>query len=207
MINRRSITKDLVQLEGKETQFILPDKIIDSHLDLNLTVLKEKKTSSQQLRLIYPQIGSYRKIAQFIEQEFQSKWNIKLTLVGLEPKLYLQKIQTQDFDLALNTIFAQYRDPLSILERFYDVKDPKNYAQIDLVDFRSKIDEANFCLCDKKRMRLFQEAEKILLEDSCVIPLFQCRTSYCVHPNIKGVQINASGGFNFEKLEFSNSKS
>jgi len=206
-INRKAITKDLVLIEGKETRFLLPNKIISEHLAPDLKGFKETKSSIKNLTFIYPQIGSYRKIAQFIQQEFLAEWNIHLTLVGLEPSIYIQKLQSQEFDLALNTIFAQYRDPLSILERFYDSEDPKNYPKIDLPIFKQKLDEANFTLCDKKRIYLFQEAEKLLLEDSCIIPLFECSTGFCIHPSIKGVQVNASGGFNFEKLEFSSSKS
>lgn len=202
LIDRKTISRLIVNLDGKETHHIIPNAIMSSHLPI-----EEKKTfpiskGIRPLKLIYSTNGNYSKIAQFIEQEFLNKWNIPVVLQGLEPKLYLSKLKTKDYDLALNTLFAQYKDPMSILERFYEPKDPKNYPLFDSQLYRDKIDASNMEYEETKRLKILQEAEKILLENGGIIPLFETKTSYCVLPNVVGIQVNASGGFNFEKVEF-----
>lgn len=205
-IDRTSITNHILHLPGKETKYIIPNAMVDDHLSINL----KKETTNNlfiELKLIYPASGSYPKLAQFLQQEFLKKWNISLILQGLEPKIYSQRLQNQDFDLALTTIFAQYQDPLSVLERYYEPTDPKNIIRFDSEYFRETINLANNSFDPKIRFDFLKKAEKILLEESGIIPLYQTSTNYIIQQNLKDVLVNSSGGFNFENTYFENPKS
>lgn len=205
-VDRYSITHHIMNLPGKETSYIVPNGMINEHLCLSFLETKVINRPTE-LKLIYPSSGSYSKLAQFLQQEFLKKWNISLILQGLEPKIYIQRLQNQDFDLALNTVFAQYQDPLSILERYYGLNDPKNYARFNSDHFRKKIDQANVSYDANKRLEYLKKAEKILLENSGIIPLYQTSTNYIVQPDLKDVLVNSSGGFNFESAFFKNPQS
>jgi oligopeptide transport system substrate-binding protein len=197
-ISRGVISKQLFNTAGSETVYMIPDQIMKNHLPLPANPSSPVSPPTKQLKLIYPLHGNYPKLAQFIEQELQSKWKIKVLLQGLEQKYYYERLQNKDFDLALATFFAQYQDPLCFLERFYYPDNPKNIAGFDSKSFRCKIDEANFSINETTRLKLLQEAEQILLTESGIIPLFQTQTTYAIKDSIKGVEINSTGGFNFE---------
>jgi oligopeptide transport system substrate-binding protein len=203
-IDRKSLAEDVISKEGKPQFYAVPDEILNEHLLIKKPTSELIKKPIKRLRLIYPQVANYPKIAQFIEQEFQNKFQIQLNLQGMELKVFQQTVAKGDFDLALSTIFAQYRDPTAFLDRFSDPNDPKNPLAFDHKEFQKKLIDANTSFDPSQRAQLLQEAEKILIEEGGLIPLFQVNTKYCIQTNIHEIRINASGGFNFNNLSKKN---
>lgn len=202
-IDRKSVTSAISNIEGKEISFIIPHALVPYHLEVEKSESFEPLVPHEPLRFIYPANSSYSKIAQVLQEELTEKWQLSIQLQPLEPKLYIEKLRLRDYDIALNTLFAQYKDPMSILERFDDPSNPKNYPCFDSLEYRQKILESHEAIDDKTRLVAMLQAEKILLETAGLVPLFETQTTYCISKKIEGVQVNTSGGFNFQNVRFS----
>ncbi len=202
-IDRKTITDKIVQLEGRETSFLIPSPLLKSHILPNREKKWEHSKSEDKIELLYPQTTSYHKIAQFIQREFEEKWGLTVTLKPTEFKIYLTALKTQQFDMALNTLYALYADPMSILERFEDSSNPKNYIAYCNPNFIETLKKAKTTINSDLKKSFYQNAETILMEDAWIIPLYETKSTFCYHRHIHGIRTNATGGFNFESVTFS----
>lgn len=160
--------------------------------------LKELHVSMQDLSslTLYYNINSYgSKIAEVIQEQIYNALGVKIKLSPLEQKIFTDHLSKKDFDLCLCTLIAQYFDPINFLERFSDKGAAKNYPSFSSAKYNTLIHLILKELIPENRERYILQAENILREECPIIPLYYNSSAYIIHPSVKNIQINPTGGF------------
>lgn len=157
-----------------------------------------------EITLSYVQNERSHKIVQAVQQQWSKAFGITIKLETYESKVLFDKIGSHDYLLALGSWFADYRDPISFLEIFKYKSNRTNNTQwenpryIALLDESAKINDA------KKRKELLIEAEKFLIDEMPVIPLYFAAFNYVKKDTVAGVYFSELGYLDFRNAYFAN---
>ncbi|MGG2015621.1 peptide ABC transporter substrate-binding protein [Bacillus sp. S10(2024)] len=137
-----------------------------------------------------------KQIAEYIKGELEK--NLKGLTIKIKPQLFKQKLQleqTGQYDISMFIWGPDYKDPISYLELFTtdNLNNKMNYSnkQYDELINNAKND---LVLEEKKRWKAMQEAEKILLQDTAIAPLYHTGSAYLQKEYVKGIEKHQFGG-------------
>ncbi|MFB5250364.1 peptide ABC transporter substrate-binding protein [Bacillus mycoides] len=110
-------------------------------------------------------------------------------------KQKLQLEQTGDYDISMANWGPDYKDPISYLELFTtgNPNNKMNYSNLHYDELIKKA-KSDLVLDQKKRWETLQEAERILLEDAAVAPLYHIGSAYVQKDYVKGIEKHQFGG-------------
>ncbi|MFI5333798.1 MAG: peptide ABC transporter substrate-binding protein [Chlamydiales bacterium] len=154
-------------------------------LELGLT-----KETFPEITLSYNTVASHHKIAQAVQQQWKEALGVRVRLENKEWKVFLNELVHHQFQIARLGGVASVNDPADFLENYrYDASN-RNYPQWSHEKFSALLAKAERCKADEKRMDYLAEAEKILIEEMPVIPLYFYTGHYLKKPYIKEVYIS-----------------
>jgi oligopeptide transport system substrate-binding protein len=112
---------------------------------------------------------------------------------------YAGKKAQLDYDLALGGWFGDYLDPTSFLDVWRE-DDMNNCTGWANEDYENLILKANLAPTSIKRMQILADAEKQMLEDYPIIPLFWHHPNSFVQTNVKGWKPRLNANFPYKYL-------
>ena len=127
----------------------------------------------------------HRKVALAIQQMWQNELGIEVELVNQDWKVYLSREMVGDFQISRAGWIGDYEDP----NTFLDLMRPNrgnNKTGWENMDFDALVEEANTINDQEKRYELLYEAEKILIDNMPIIPLYTYVRVYQLSPDVKG---------------------
>ena len=132
--------------------------------------------------------------AQAIQGMLQTNLGISVRLRVSEDKVYRDNMYQWNIPMGLGGFNADYPDPNNLLGMVWHSQ-PRGYGRQDWKNptFDRLIDTAASEVDPAKRMRLYQDAEKILVSDVAGVFLFHNLTSELRKPWVKGIKINKYG--------------
>lgn len=140
---------------------------------------------------------NYR-ICQVIQQQWKEALDLEIKLEAVEPKVYFSRISTQDFQLALGSWVADFRDPINFLEVFRTREIGTNNTGWENHDYLSKLEKSYATPNADERKVLLQECEKILVEEMPIIPIWHGNLHYVRNNKLKNVALSDMGGIDFK---------
>jgi len=141
-----------------------------------------------------------QKIACLIKEVIEKNSHLKILLKPCEGKTLLQDLSKRNFELLLLSWIADYDDPENFLELFYDSKRVTNGTGWENPNYQQALSDAK--KHPLKRDLFFAEAEKILLNDAPIIPLFQFNMIYVKEKKLEDYSLNSFGILDFKKAHF-----
>ncbi|MBQ7195988.1 MAG: peptide ABC transporter substrate-binding protein [Synergistaceae bacterium] len=111
---------------------------------------------------------------------------IKVNLSGEEWKVFLSTRRSGDFDVDISAWVMDFPDAAGFLECFI-TGDPSNDGNYSNPEFDSLMKKARIELDRAKRINYLHEAEKILIDDMPLIPLYFASDIKMQSPNVKGI--------------------
>ncbi len=127
-----------------------------------------------------------KKYSMGLQEIFRKNLGIELVLENVDFKTRLEKMRTQDFALVLAGWGADYDDPMSFLE-LWTTDSPYNDVKWSNKEYDDLIAQAKSSGDNQERMELMGQAEKILLEEAPIIPVYWPQRNYAQHPWVKNV--------------------
>ncbi len=125
-----------------------------------------------RMRLLYNKTDLNEQIATELQQMWTQELGIPVDLEKQEFKVYLSTMSALDYDLARSSWIGDYNDANTFLSIF-TTGDGNNRTGWSNARFDSLIAEANREPDVDKREKIFQQAERILIEeDVVVLPLY-----------------------------------
>ena len=127
----------------------------------------------------------HRKIALAIQQMWQQNLGIEVELVNQDWKVYLSREMVGDFQVSRAGWIGDYEDP----NTFLDLMRPNrgnNKTGWEDQNYDSLMARANSTNNQVERYKLLNEAEKILIDNMPIIPLYTYVRSYQLSPDVKG---------------------
>jgi oligopeptide transport system substrate-binding protein len=152
------------------------------------------------LEIMYNTSDDHKAIAETIQYLWRTHLGVTVDLRNQEWKVYLDSTNRLRYDIARSNWIGDYNDPSTFLDMF--ITDGGNNrtgwsnARYDecLRLARQEPDHA-------RRTRLFQEAERILVDDEMpIVPLYHAVYTYLVRPGVEGVFDNFRNVHPFQYL-------
>jgi len=143
-----------------------------------------------KLTLLYNTSESHARIAEVIQQMWKTGLGIEIELVNMEWKVYLTQTQSGNYDIARAAWIADYADPNSFLDLWVS-NGGNNRSGWSNKAYDACIKKAANTSDREKRFGIFQQAEKILMQDSPIMPIYFMRSKSLIQPSVKGWHSNA----------------
>ncbi|OAK18262.1 peptide ABC transporter substrate-binding protein [Bacillus wiedmannii] len=137
-----------------------------------------------------------KRMAEYIKGDLEKHLQGLTIQIKQQPfKQKLQLEQTGDYDISMANWGPDFKDPISYLELFTtgNPNNKMNYSNLHY-DELIKRAKSDLVLNQKKRWEALQEAERILLEDAAVAPLYQMGSAYVQKDYVKGIEKHQFGG-------------
>lgn len=148
--------------------------------------LKEIGTKKIELGLLITEGSPNDDIAQFIKGQLEKNLKGLTIKINKQPNNSFFKLETSgDYDISLASWGPDYPDPMSDLDMWV-TGGPFNETGFSSKQYDSMIEQAKNLGSDpEKRFEVMQEAEKLLLEKSVIVPLYQPAYVYLMKPYVK----------------------
>jgi oligopeptide transport system substrate-binding protein len=138
-----------------------------------------------KLELLYNTDEGHKKIAESVQQMWKENLGLEVVLVNQEWKVLLDTQNLKNFTILRGGWIADYNDPNSFLEIF-TTGNSNNYVSWSDSGYDEKLHDAAKERNMKRRNSLFQAAEKILLDQLPIVPIFIFTRVYLKKANLQG---------------------
>ena len=141
------------------------------------------------LEVLYNDSEALKKIAAAIQQMWNKNLGVQVVLRNTEWKVYLDLVQKGKFDIARRAYFGEYLDPESFLSLFTSDSgfNSGGWASEEFDRLIAASDREND---SAKRLALLGRAERLLVDEASLIPLYSGVGHNLMKPFIKGVYHN-----------------
>lgn len=158
--------------------------------------------SSSRICLVYMINDRNHLVAQALQQMWKTAYGLKVVLEGVERKTYYDRIAKGKYQMALGSWSADFVDPSNFLEVFKYKDGPTNNTFWENENYTVLLDKANSCLDQEKRREFLLQAEKLLLLELPIIPLYHLSMNFMKNENLEGVSLSSLGHMNFKTAFF-----
>lgn len=132
---------------------------------------------------------SHRKIAEALQGMWRDQLGIDIRLVNQEWRTYLQRRSSGDFELARASWMGDYPEPSTFLD-LWTADSGNNWAGWVNAEYDAFIEAAREAADPDQRLRLYQQAEQVLIREQAIIPLYHYVTVYLKDPALQGWSSN-----------------
>lgn len=171
---RKEAGENLFKEDSKEAKILLQKGMNE----LNITKLPK-------ITLLTDDTDVAKKEAQAIQQFWKDNLGVEVTIQNVAYKVRLQMFSKQQYDVCLTRWGADYNDPMTFLD-LWTTDAGNNNVKYSNPQYDKLIKEAKITNDNKLRMDKMREAEKILMNDMPVGPLFYSATAYVQQDYVKG---------------------
>ncbi len=141
------------------------------------------------IELHYNTQSTNKDVAEVIAHGWKQALGVDTRLVNQEKKVALDTQRRLDYDVSRSTWIADFPDPASFLEVFTSDSENNRTGWSS-----AKYDALVHAALDARgseRARLYGEAEKVLLDELPILPVFAFTTTSLVDPRLEGFHANA----------------
>lgn len=137
------------------------------------------------IELLYNSAEIHRDVAETLQDHWRRYLNVEVRLYNQEWKVVLDAQNRLQYDLSRSSWVGDYLDPATFLEVFRSTSAHNRCGWKD-TDYDALLDRARIATDSSERTRLYQEAEKRLLQQAPIIPLFHYTTLDLVSSEVRG---------------------
>ena len=136
--------------------------------------------------LLYNTDENHKKIAQAVQQMWKENLGVEIQLENVDFNVKLAREKAHDFDISRAGWVGDYSYPMTMMDLFvtggsFNDSGYSNPKYDELI--KTAVQSAD----QKVRMDSMKEAEKILMEDMPIIPVYFYTQPYFVKENVKGI--------------------
>ncbi|MFE9079195.1 peptide ABC transporter substrate-binding protein [Bacillus mobilis] len=157
---------------------------------------KELGVDEVNLEFLTYEQDNAKRMAEYIKGDLEK--HLQGLTIQIKQQPFKQKLQLEqagDYDISMANWGPDYKDPISYLELFTtdNQNNKMNYSNRHYDELIKKT-KSDLVLNQKKRWEALQEAERILLDDAAVAPLYQMGSTYVQKDYVKGIEKHQFGG-------------
>ena len=211
-LNREDLVQHVLQGNQVPAFGIVPHSFIkgqpffedyDHHLARQLfqEALKDQSLTLEnfpKVSIHYASNERSHKIAQVAQQQWKEVLGVNVTLQSSEPKVYYDLLKTHEYQLGIGSWFADIRDPISFLELFKFKENGTNNTQWENPHYIALLNQSSQAALPQEREKLLKDAERVIVNEMPVIPLFYASYNYLRNPEVKGVYFSELGYLDFK---------
>ena len=138
------------------------------------------------ITILYNTNGSHQLPAQAIQDMWSKNLGINVKLVGQEWKVYQRSQQDLQYDISRAGWIGDYIDPMTFMDMFV-TKGGNNQTGWSNAEYDKNIETAKQSGDQKVRMQAMHDAEKVLMNEMPIMPIYYYSNYYVLKDNIKGL--------------------
>jgi oligopeptide transport system substrate-binding protein len=128
---------------------------------------------------------AHRKIAEVLQQKWAEELGIHVDILNQEWKVYLESQSKLDYDISRSGWIGDYMDPSTFLE-MWTTGNGNNYTGWSNASFDDIIAASRLSPNQEDHFEKLREAEKLLLEELPIIPVYWYTTKRLIDPRLMG---------------------
>ncbi len=136
------------------------------------------------LQILFNTTDHNRRVAEAIQEMWRTTLGIRVGLYNQETRVYFDTRSRGDFTIARASWIGDYPDPNTFLE-LWTSWSGNNFSGWQNPDYDDHIRDAA-STTGPDRLESFQQAERILIEQSPIAPLYFYVSAYLLHPTVQG---------------------
>ena len=133
-----------------------------------------------------------KNIAQALQSQWKKAFGVQVNILGTERKAYVSKALNRDFMVRTATWFSWTMDPSYNLG-FVKSLNHNNMTQWENPVYKDLIETAEQMSDMAGKRKTFHEAEKILMSEMPIAPIYFHTYKMVINDNIKGFKLTRSG--------------
>jgi oligopeptide transport system substrate-binding protein len=155
-----------------------------------------------ELSILYNTNGSHQLPAQAIQDMWAKNLGINVKLLGQEWKVYQRTQQDLQYDISRAGWIGDYIDPMTFMDMFV-TNGGNNQTGWSNADYDKNIQAAKQSGDQKVRMQAMHDAEKVLMNEMPIMPIYYYTNYYVLKDNIKGLiqPLNGITDFKYVTVE------
>ena len=161
--------------------------------ELNLT-----RSSMQPIVLSHSDVPGQKKLSESIAERWKNVLGVKVELSGCGWNVFFSNLVRRQYQIGGCIWFALFHDPIYNLEFFKDPVSRYNTPQWQNDRYVKLLDKADQEIDTEKRLAYLHDAEKLLLDEMPVIPLYVNNYRFMMRDNIKGLYLSELGDVDFK---------
>ena len=152
--------------------------------ELNMTSLPKFKLTSDDTE-------TSKKSIEFIQAQWKQNLGIDVDGEPLPFALRVKNMQESNFDALIGLWGADYNDPMTFLDMWVTDNKSFNYMQYSNKQYDDLVKGAEKEVDLAKRSKMMVDAEKLLMSDASISPLYFRTRPYAKKPNVEGLILPA----------------
>lgn len=160
--------------------------------------LKIKENNLPAISLMMVNIQNRKKLAEIIQDQLKKSLGVDLKLELVEYKVYVDRLKSGNYELALGDWVADFDDPINFLEVFKTKTCSTNNTGWESLDYIGAIESSYHAADVKDRNRALQKAEELFIAEMPIIPLFHKGITSMYDENLKDVVFSDMGTVDFK---------
>ena len=152
-----------------------------------------------RIRLLYNTGAHHAEVAQIVRRQWLENLGIDLELEGVEIKIFGERLHNKDYDIARASWIGDYMDPSTFTDK-YLTGGGNNDSGWSNKDYDRLCAEAAVAPDQQARLKKLHEAEKILLDEQPIIPMYHYVNADLRRENVHGIKENPRNNVNFRDV-------
>lgn len=163
----------------------------DNDVETAKTVLQEgldelELSAFPKMNLLFYTDDTYNKLSQAMQEMWKKNLGIEVELQTMERKVFVQNVQAGDYQFAIYSTGADYDDASNLMGQFM-TGDVYNYSNISIPEYDLLMKKAEAELNLEDRAKYLVEAEKVLIDQMAISPLYYRTKVYLQKEHINGI--------------------
>ncbi|WP_054941762.1 peptide ABC transporter substrate-binding protein [Paenibacillus ihuae] len=160
--------------------------------------LKEEGLDKLQFTITYNTSEGHQKIAVAIADQWKKALGVEVKLENKEWGVFIEDRHNLNYQVARAGWSADYNDPMTYLDMWV-TGGGNNDSGYSNADYDKLIQEAKSSADNALRQEKFVAAEKILMDDMVVIPIYYYTNNSLTKEYLKGVTLDFSGAIDLSR--------
>ncbi|MCV2521282.1 peptide ABC transporter substrate-binding protein [Bacillus velezensis] len=154
------------------------------------------------IKLSYNRDDAHAKMAQAVQEMWKKNLGVKVELDNSEWNVYIDKLHSQDYQIARMGWLADFNDAINFLEMFRDKEGGNNDTGWEDPEFKKLLNQSQLETDPDKRIEELKKAEKIFIDAMPVVPVYFYTDPWVQDKNLKNVILTGTGEVYFRNASF-----
>ena len=170
-----------------------PDTVVEFNPEKGKELLTEAGYPNGEgfptIEILFNTQEGHRKIAEAIQQMWKVNLGINVEIYNTDWKVYLSRQDNLDYQISRAGWIGDYQDPNTFLEIMRPGRG-NNQTGWTNYEYEKLVAEANKTSDQEERYKKLMEAERILIDEMPLIPIYTYVKQFQIHPDVKGWDAN-----------------
>ncbi|MBI2969684.1 MAG: peptide ABC transporter substrate-binding protein, partial [Gammaproteobacteria bacterium] len=159
-----------------------------------------------RLELMFNTDEAHRKIAIAVQEMWRKHLNVEISLTSQDWKVYLDRERNLDYEISRASWIGDYLDPTTFLDLFI-TGGGNNRTGWSNPRYDRLLAEAARTVDEEQRHALLRQAERILMDEMPVVPIYTYTRVRLISPDLRGWQENILDQHPYKFLRLERSRS